>query len=111
MATFEYLPPGEAVWNALDCAPEHRSIRGLRAMDAGRLPNATMTRTRAGYMRQPERPWVAHAYVDEMRVIERVEWARGAAPGMCEVFYADGSTDLIGRRDLLCVERPVKGAV
>lgn len=110
MATFEYLSPGAAVWGARTQAPDYRSIRGLRAMDAGRLPDATMTRTHAGYMRQPERPWDAHAYVDEMRVIARVEWARDADPGMCEVFYADGSTDLIGSKDLLCVERPVRGA-
>lgn len=109
MATFEYLGPELAIWNAREGAPEYLNIRGLRAMDADRLPEGIVTRTRAGYMRQPERPWEAHTYVDEMRTIVRVEWARNADPKVCEVLYTDGSTDLIGPKDLLCVEHPIKG--
>lgn len=107
MATFHYLSAGEAWSAAQDSAPEYQKIIGLWAVDADRIQG--VHRTRAGYAKAPEQPWVAHAFIGLFKAVERVERATDADPGMVEVFYADGSTDLIGPKDLLCVERPVKG--
>lgn len=106
MSTFDYLKPGEAIAAARSDAPDHRLIIGLRGVSADRIPNL-ITRTATGNARQPEQPWDAHGHLDKFKEITGVEWAKDADPGMAEVFYADGSTDLIGRQDLLCVERPV----
>lgn len=106
MSTFDYLAPGQAVTAAQDHAPRYRRIIGLKGVDADRIPHL-ITRTRAGYARQPEHPWNGHGHLDKFKEIARVEWCRRADPGTAEVFYADGSTDLIGPQDLLCVERPI----
>ena len=108
MSTFTFLKPADAVAAARDSAPDYQRITGLRGVDADRLPHM-ITRTAAGNARQPEQPWRAHAYLDMFREIARVEWAQDADPGTAEVFYADGSTDILHRGDLLCVERPVTG--
>jgi hypothetical protein len=86
-------------------APEYRQIKGLMAISAERLP--FVARTRAGQLMKPAEPWRAHGWLDKMREIDRVERARDADPGMVEVFFTDGTTDLIGVKDLLCVERPI----
>lgn len=106
MSTFDYLTPGEAFIDALDGAPEYRRITGLKGVDADRIPNL-ITRTRAGNARKPEQPWRAHGHLDKFKEIARVEWAKDADPGTAEVFYADGTADLIKQGDLLCVERPI----
>lgn len=106
MSTFDILAPFEAIAAARTGAPDHQRIIGLRAVDADRIPHY-ITRTRTGFARKPAEPWRAHGHLDKFKVIERVEHAKDADPGTAEVFYADGSTDLIGRQDLLCVERPV----
>lgn len=105
MSTFEYLKTGEALMNARDDAPEYKRIKGLKAINADRLP--FMTRTRAGNMRQPVASWDAHNHVDKMREIDRIEMARDADRGVIEVFFTDGTTDLVRPEDLLCVERPI----
>lgn len=96
MSTFDYLTPAEAVNVARSDAPDYQRITGLRAVDADRIPNVI-----------PEEPWRAHGHLDKFKEIARVEWARDADPETAEVFYTDGTTDLIRRGDLLCVERPV----
>lgn len=96
MSTFDYLTPAEAVAAARVEAPEYKRITGLRGVDADRIPNVI-----------PEEPWRAHGHLDKFKEIARVEWAQDADPGTAEVFYADGSTDLIKREGLLCVERPI----
>ncbi|MCP9209596.1 hypothetical protein [Streptomyces cucumeris] len=106
MSTFDYLTPAEAVAAACDDAPEYQRITGLRGMDADRVPDL-ITRTATGVARQPQRPWRAHGHLDKFKKIARVEWAKDADPDTAEVFYADGSADLIKRGDLLCVERPI----
>lgn len=106
MSTFDILGPFEAIAAAGAAAPDYERITGLRGVDADRIPHY-ITRTRAGNARQPEQPWLAHGHLDKFKVIERVERAEDADPGTARVFYADGTTDLIGRQDLLCVERPV----
>lgn len=107
MSTFKYLTPGEAVWAAREGAPDYRRIVGSKGISACRLPFADRDRTRAGSMRPPSQPWQAHAYLDEFREIKSVEWAKDADPGTIEVFFTDGTTDLLHAGDLLCVERPV----
>lgn len=106
MSTFDYLTPGDAVAYARASTPEYRQITGLKGVDADRIPHL-ITRTAAGNARQPEAPWAAHGHLDKFKEIARVEWAQDADPGTAQVFYADGSTDLIRRGDLLCVERPI----
>lgn len=106
MSTFDYLTPGEAVQAAHSSAPAWQQIICLRAVEADRLPHR-ISRTRAGYARKPEPSGAEHAFLSKFKEIARVEWARDADPGTAEVFYADGSTDLVGRQDLLCVERPI----
>lgn len=106
MSTFDYLTPGEAVQAARGDAPEHLRIIGAKGVSAERMPRL-ITRTAAGYARKPVAPWAAHGHLDKFKVIERVEWAKDADPGMAEVFYTDGSTDLVSCFDLLCVERPI----
>lgn len=99
MSTFDYLTPAEAVTAAQTDAPDYKRITGLRGVDADRIPNLI-----------PEEPWRAHGHLDKFKEIARVEWAQDADPGTAEVFYADGSTDLVRRGDLLCVERPITRA-
>lgn len=106
MSTFDYLTPAEAVAAASNTAPGYQRIDGLNGIDADRIPNL-ITRTRAGNARKPEQPWRAHGHLDKFKAIIRVEWAKDADPGTAEVFYADGTTELIRRGDLLCVERPI----
>lgn len=106
MSTFDFLPPWRAITYASDDAPDYQRITGLKGVDADRIPDL-ITRTVSGQARQPEQPWRAHGYLDRFKVITRVEWAQDADPGMARVTYADGSTDLIGRKDFLCVERPI----
>jgi hypothetical protein len=106
MSTFDNLTPGEAVVAARDDAPEYKRIIGLKGLAADRIPHYT-TRTAAGNHRKPEQPWAAHGHLDKFKEIARVERAEDADPGTAEVFYADGSTDLIRRGELLCVERPI----
>jgi hypothetical protein len=96
MSTFDYLTPAEAVAASGNQAPGHLRIDGLKGVDADRIPNLI-----------PEEPWRAHGHLDKFKDILRVEWAKDADPGTAEVFYADGSTDLIKQGDLLCVERPI----
>jgi hypothetical protein len=107
MSTFDYLTPAEAMAYARSEAAEHLRIVGRRGLSADRMPHI-ITRTNSGYARKPLTPWDAHGHLDKFKVIERVEWAKDAEPGMAEVFYTDGSSDLVGRKDLLCVERPIK---
>ncbi|MFJ4902949.1 hypothetical protein [Streptomyces sp. NPDC088727] len=109
MSTFDYLTPADAVAAAWVGAPDHERITGLKGIDADRMPNM-ITRTAAGNARQPSASWDAHGHLDKFKEIARVEWAKDADPGTAEVFYADGTTDLIKSSDLLCVERPIKGA-
>src|SRR5574341_615133 len=108
MSTFDFLSPWRAITYASDNAPDYQRIIGLKGVDADRIPDL-ITRTVSGQARKPEQPWHAHGHLDRFKVIVRVEWAHepGADPGTAEVFYADGCTDLIGRKDFLCVERPV----
>lgn len=108
MSTFDYLNPSEALAAARDDAPDYRRIIGLKAVDADRIPHL-ITRTATGQAHKPEQPWRAHGHLDKFKEITRVAWAHDADPGTAEVFYADGTTDLIKRKDLLCVERPVTG--
>jgi hypothetical protein len=96
MSTFALLPPDEAVAASGSTAPGHLRIDGLKGVDADRIPNVI-----------PEEPWRAHAHLDKFKIISRVGWAEDADPGTAEVFYTDGSTELIKRDDLLCVERPI----
>lgn len=96
MSTFEYLTPSEAVAAAWVGAPDYKRITGLKGVDADRIPNLI-----------PEEPWRAHGHLDKFKVIARVVWAEDADPGTAEVFYTDGSSGLIKREDLLCVERPI----
>ncbi|MFE0490111.1 hypothetical protein [Streptomyces griseoaurantiacus] len=96
MSTFDYLTPAEAVEYARNTAPQYKRITGLKGVDADRIPNVI-----------PEEPWRAHGHLDKFKEIARVEWAQDADPGTAEVFYADGTTDLIKRDELLCVERPI----
>jgi hypothetical protein len=107
MSTFDYLTPDEAMHAARSDAPEYLRIIGAKGLSAERIPGL-ITRTQAGYARKPTAPWDAHGHLEKFNVIERVDWAQDADPGMVEVFYADGSTDLVSRFDLLCVERPIK---
>ncbi|MFI0966969.1 hypothetical protein ACH4S8_37145 [Streptomyces sp. NPDC021080] len=106
MSTFLNLTPAEAVAASGNDAPGYKRIDGLKGIDADRVPGM-VTRTAAGQARQPEQPWIAHSHLDDFKVISRVEWAKDADPGTAEVFYTDGSTELIKRGDLLCVEQPV----
>ncbi|MET7363195.1 hypothetical protein ABZS76_32825 [Streptomyces sp. NPDC005562] len=108
MSTFDYLTPAEAVAAAQSSAPGYQRITGLRGLIADRMPNL-ITRPKAGAARKPEggEGQRAHAHLDKFKTIARVEWAKDADPGTAEVFYADGSTDLAHRGDLLCVERPI----
>lgn len=108
MSTFDYLTSAEAVAAAQPTAPAYLNVRGMLAINADRMPNL-ITRTRSGQARKPEggQGQLAHAYLARFKKIARVEWAQDADPGMAEVFYADGTTDLVGRVDLLCVERPI----
>jgi hypothetical protein len=99
MSTFRYLPPAEAVAASGNTAPGHARIDGLRGVDADRIPNVI-----------PEEPWRAHGHLDRFKIIARVEWATDADPGTAEVFYTDGSTELIKRDELLCVEDPITTA-
>lgn len=108
MSTFHYLTPAQALAAARSDAPDYQRITGLKAIDADRIPNL-ITRTAAGNARQPEQPWIAHGHLDKFKEIARVESARDADPGTVEVFYTDGSMDLIKRGALLCVERPITG--
>ncbi|MFD8654971.1 hypothetical protein [Streptomyces mirabilis] len=96
MPTFDYLTPADAVAASGNDAPGYKRIDGLKGVDADRIPNVI-----------PEEPWRAHAHLDKFKVISRVEWAKDADPGTAEVFYADGTTELIRQGDLLCVERPI----
>lgn len=107
MSTFDYLTTYAAVTAAQADAPGHRQIVGLRGISAGRLPFADRNRTAAGNMRNPSEPWAAHSHLEEFREIKAVEFARDADPGTAEVFYTDGTSDVVRREDLLCVERPV----
>jgi hypothetical protein len=109
MGTFHFLKPADAVAAAQSSAPDYQRITGLKGVDADRIPDM-VTRTAAGNARQPEQPWRAHGHLDKFKEIARVEWAKDADPGTAEVFYADGSTDLLKRGDLLCVERPISTA-
>lgn len=106
MSTFEYLTPGEAVNAAQSDAPDYKRITGLKGLSADRMPHL-ITRTAAGYARKPEAPWAAHGHLDKFKEITGVERAKDADPGTIEVFYADGTTDLLHKVDLLCVERPI----
>lgn len=106
MSTFDTLTPAEALDAAREDAPDYKRIIGLKGIEASRVPNL-ITRTKAGNARKPEAPWIAHGHLDKFKEIARVERAKDADPGMVEVFYVDGTTDLVGRQDLLCVERPV----
>lgn len=112
MATFHYLSAGEAWSSAQDSAPDYQKIVGLRAVDADKIQGTY--RTRAGYAKAPADTWAARAFLDRFKVVERIEWCRNlgedADPGMVEIFWADGTSDYLGPKDLLCVERPVKGA-
>ncbi|THA72501.1 hypothetical protein E6R60_26590 [Streptomyces sp. A0642] len=96
MSTFDYLTPAEAVTATQATAPEYQRITGLKGVDADRIPNVI-----------PEEPWRAHGHLDKFKEIARVEWAKDADPGTAEVFYTDGSADLIKRDGLLCIERPI----
>ncbi|MFE6000409.1 hypothetical protein ACFQ6C_26670 [Streptomyces sp. NPDC056454] len=96
MSTFDFLTPAEAVTAAQDTAPEWQRITGLKGIDADRMPQVT-----------PSAPWAAHAHLPKFKTIERVEWATDADPGTAEVFYTDGTADLIKSGELLCVERPI----
>jgi hypothetical protein len=106
MSMFDNMTPGEAVAAAQDDMPEYMRITGLKGLAAERIPLYT-TRTRAGNLRKPEQPWNAHGHLDRFKEIERVAWANDTDPGTAEVFYADGTTDLLRSGDLLCVERPI----
>lgn len=61
MATFHYLSAGEAWSAAQDSAPEYQKIIGLWAVDADRIQG--VHRTRAGYAKAPEQPWVDLYYM------------------------------------------------
>jgi hypothetical protein len=108
VSIFDYLTPAEAVAASGNTAPGHLRIDGLKGVDADRIPHM-ITRTAAGTARKPEsgRGQDAHGHLDKFKDIIRVEWAKDADPGTAEVFYADGSTDLLRCGDLLCVERPI----
>ncbi len=108
MSTFDFLTPDEAVTAAQSDAPAYQRITGLRGLDADRMPGL-ITRTAAGRPRQPAAPWQAHGHLDKFKQIDRVTWAQDADPGTAEVFYTDGTSDLIKTQDLLCVERPITG--
>lgn len=111
MSTFKYLRASDALMLGSESARDFESIIGLKAVDAERFLTPIKggySKTAAGYLRVPSDPWRAHSYVDKLfKVIVRVEWAKDADPGMVEVFYADGSTELIDKYGLLCVEIPV----
>lgn len=106
MSTFEYLSPSEALRRTGDNARDFEKITGLRALSADRFPRGWMSRTKAGYMRKPDSPWMAHGILDKFKVIDWIRVAPDADGGMVEVFYKDGSADLVSKYDLLCVERP-----
>lgn len=107
MATYDYLKPVEAVARAQEGARDSEKITGLRGTDADRFMGPE-ERTRAGYLRKPSDSWRAHGYLRYFREIVSVQWAGGDGdPGTAVVKYADGATEFIGEKDLLCVERPV----
>lgn len=103
MSTFDYLTPREAVNAARPDAPAYQQIIGLRGVDADRfIPRHE--RTKAGYLYKPADPWRAHGHLDRFKEIVGVA---GFRDGTAEVVYADGTTECLGPKDLLCVERPV----
>jgi hypothetical protein len=112
MPTYEYLKPGRAVALASEDARSFERIIGLRGMDAGRL-RPPLSRTRAGYMREPEDSWRAYVDRDKFREIVSVVWSRDdgtgqdAEDGMITVTFADGESTYLNEYDLLCVEHPV----
>lgn len=108
MSYFDYITPGEAIRDARSDAPEYKRITGRRAVCAERIPNM-ITRTAAGYSRKPEggQGQMAHGHLHLFKEIERVAWASEtgeAEYGMAEVFFTDGTTDLVSAKDFLCVE-------
>jgi hypothetical protein len=107
MSTFGYMTPNEALHAARDDVPKCLSIIGAKGVNADRIGPTFLTRTQAGYARKPSDPWRAHSHLGKFKEIARVEVARDADPGMIEVFFADGTTELIGKQDLLCIERPI----
>jgi hypothetical protein len=107
MSTFKYMRSGEALNKAADSARDFEKIKGRRAASAERFLTHIQggSRTKAGYLREPNDPWRAHAYVDTLfKTIERIEVAKDAERGMIEVFFTDGSSDLVDRYGFLCVE-------
>ena len=110
MATFDYLRSGEALRLGSDHARDFERIIGRRAVDAERFlthVSGGYSRTAAGYLRIPSNPWRAHAHLDKFRELVKVERAKDADPGMIEVTYADGETDLIDKYGFLCVEHQI----
>lgn len=103
MSIFSYLTPGEAM-TKISSGREWEQIIGLKGISAERIMQFPI-RTKAGYLRNPGHRGIEHNYLDKFKEIARMEWANDAEPGMVEVFFSDGSTDLISKYDLLCVER------
>lgn len=112
MSTFNYLRAHQIRALGSENTRDFEKIIGLKAVDAERFLSPIKggySKTAAGYLRVPSDPWRAHSYVDKLfKVIVRVEWAKDADPGTVEVVYADGSTDLIDKYGLLCVEIPIE---
>lgn len=106
MAVFKYFRSGEALNLGSDHARDFERIIGRRAVSAERFLTHLNggSWTAAGYLRVPSDPWRAHAHLDKFRELVKVERAKDADPGMIEVTYADGETDLIDKYGLLCVE-------
>lgn len=109
MSTFNYYRSGAALNLAGPHARDFEKIVGLRAMSAERFLTHFQggSRTAAGYLREPSDPWRAHNYLAQFKEIAKVETAKDADRGMIEITFTDGTTDLIDRYGLLCVERPI----
>ena len=104
MSTFEYIDGRTAFYNDRDHATTG-GIRGLKGVWAH-----WVDRTESGNSVTPEQSWEARQYLPKMKEITRVEKATGDVVARSfEVFYADGTSEVIDPTDLLCVERPVVG--
>lgn len=105
MATYSYLTALEAAVLAERPGARGSGIRGLRVADAGRW----CTVTDAGYARVPVHGWEGpRKHQEQFKVLDRMErLTEDCDPGTYELHFADGTSAYIGRKDLLCVERPI----